>query len=134
MQAYNEAKLEIERAINATINNLFAQRHDKSPTFLMRFFRYPDEVSRNLVKSADIYARTLNNVRKNIAAGLKLNLTDGEREVANGEYGILVCIRVITYVFASCRFLLHGRINLYSVGIGSQHIWLRFSPTHCKLF
>lgn len=78
VQAYNEAKLEIDRAINATINHLFSPKQtDKSPAFLMKFFRYPDEVSRNIVKPADIYARTLANVRRHVASGLRLNLTNG---------------------------------------------------------
>ncbi|XP_065214179.1 peroxidasin [Planococcus citri] len=77
LQAYNEAKLEIDRAINATINHLFSQKQsDKSPGFLMNFFRYPDEISRNIVKSADIYTRTLANVRRHISSGLNLNITN----------------------------------------------------------
>lgn len=80
VNAYQDAKLEVDRAINATINHLFVQRNTSqySPEFLMRIFRYPDEFSRNIVKSADIYARTLVNVRKHLTSGLKLNLSDGK--------------------------------------------------------
>lgn len=78
VNAYQDAKLEVDRAINATINLLFVQHNisNQSPEFLMRIFRYPDEFSRNFVKSAEIYSRTLFNVRKHLTSGLKLNLTD----------------------------------------------------------
>lgn len=80
VNAYQDAKLEVDRAINATINLLFVQHNisNQSPEFLMRIFRYPDEFSRNFVKSAEIYSRTLFNVRKHLTSGLKLNLTDGK--------------------------------------------------------
>lgn len=78
MQAYHDAKLEIDRAINATINHVFAQRNNsKSPDFLTKIFRYPDEFARNILKPADLYGRTLVNVRKHILSGVKLNISDG---------------------------------------------------------
>ena len=83
MNALKEAKLEVDRAINATINHLFAKPNkSSSPEFLMRIFRYPDEFSRNIVKPADVYSRTLANVRRHISSGLKLNITNGKLKVS----------------------------------------------------
>lgn len=81
-QAANKAKLDIERAINATLNNLFTRRNNtKSPEFLMKLFRYPDEHARNILKPAEIYSRTLSNVRRHILSGLKLNISGGTKKL-----------------------------------------------------
>ncbi len=70
--------MDVDRAINATLNHLFAQRNNsKSPEFLMKYFRYPEEIARNILKPADVYARTLSIVRRHVLAGLELNITDG---------------------------------------------------------
>ncbi|XP_025414853.1 peroxidasin homolog [Sipha flava] len=75
--AFKEANLEIDRAVNATIDSLFGSS-DKimNPEKLMRMSRFPDVVARDLAKSADIFERTLSNVRKHVQAGLKVNLTE----------------------------------------------------------
>jgi len=41
--------------------------------------RFPDIVARDIVKSADIFERTLANVRKHVQAGLKVNLTESNQ-------------------------------------------------------
>lgn len=75
--AFHEANLEVDRAVNATINSLFGS-NDRimNPGKLMRMSRFPDVVARDLAKSADIFERTLANVRKHVQAGLKINLTE----------------------------------------------------------
>lgn len=75
--AFKEANLEIDRAVNATIDSLFGS-NDKviNPEKLMRMSRFPDVVARDVAKSADIFERTLANVRKHVQAGLKINLTE----------------------------------------------------------
>lgn len=75
--AFREANLEVERAVNATINSLFGS-NDKimNPEKLMRMSRFPDVLARDVAKSADIFERTLANVRKHVQAGLKVNLTE----------------------------------------------------------
>lgn len=75
--AFKEANLEIDRAVNATIDSLFGSS-DKimNPEKLMRMSRFPDVVARDVAKSADIFERTLSNVRKHVQAGLKVNLTE----------------------------------------------------------
>lgn len=80
-KAYKEAVFEIDRAINATINNMFSRPTNASaisPGTLMRILRFPDETAREIIKPADIYTRTLDNVRKHILTGIKLNLTSGK--------------------------------------------------------
>ncbi|XP_050539953.1 peroxidasin isoform X2 [Daktulosphaira vitifoliae] len=75
--AFKEATLEVDRAVNATIESLFGKNEKvHNPAILMRLSRYPDVVARDIVKSADIFERTLANVRKHVQAGLKINLTE----------------------------------------------------------
>ncbi|XP_008185071.1 LOW QUALITY PROTEIN: peroxidasin [Acyrthosiphon pisum] len=75
--AFREANLEVDRAVNATINSLFGS-NDRvmNPEKLMRMSRFPDVFARDVAKSADIFERTLANVRKHVQAGLKVNLTE----------------------------------------------------------
>jgi len=63
--------------VNATIDSLFGS-DDKviNPEKLMRMSRFPDVVARDVAKSADVFERTLANVRKHVQAGLKINLTE----------------------------------------------------------
>lgn len=77
--AFKEANLEVDRAVNATIDSLFGS-NDKvmNPEKLMRMSRFPDVVARDVAKSADIFERTLANVRKHVQAGLKINLTESK--------------------------------------------------------
>lgn len=75
--AFKEANLEIDRALNATIDSLFGLNEKIfNPEKLMRMSRFPDVVARDVTKPADIYERTLANVRKHVQAGLKVNLTE----------------------------------------------------------
>lgn len=75
--AFKEANLEIERAVNATVDSLFGLNEKAiNPEKLMRMSRFPDVVARDVTKSADIFERTLANVRKHVQAGLKVNLTE----------------------------------------------------------
>ncbi|XP_050432514.1 peroxidasin [Adelges cooleyi] len=75
--AFKEASLEVDRAVNATIDSLFgATEKVHNPAVLMRLSRFPDVVARDVAKSADVFERTLANVRKHVQAGLKMNLTE----------------------------------------------------------
>lgn len=88
--AFKEANLEIDRAVNATIDSLFGS-NDRimNPEKLMRMSRFPDVVARDVAKSADIFERTLANVRKHVQAGLKVNLT---------ESNILIFLHIQSYL------------------------------------
>lgn len=76
IRAVESAEANVDRAINSTISTLFSKKASKSPSALMRLFRYPDEIARSAVRAADIYENTLLNIRKHIASGLQINATD----------------------------------------------------------
>lgn len=74
--AYEEALHSVNKAINDTINSLMQTKrgHSRpSPGDLLRLFRYPGPVERDLARAAEVYERTLINVRRHVAAGLKLD-------------------------------------------------------------
>ncbi|CAG9770577.1 unnamed protein product [Ceutorhynchus assimilis] len=66
--AFTEASKEIDKAINNTIDNFL---HNKNPTSseLFRIIRYPDAPARELARAAEVYERTLVNIRKHINKG-----------------------------------------------------------------
>ncbi|XP_050301684.1 peroxidasin isoform X2 [Anthonomus grandis grandis] len=73
--AFTEASNEIDKAINNTIENFL---HNKSPSSseLFRIVRYPDAPARELARAAEVYERTLVNIRKHINKGqLQMNNT-----------------------------------------------------------
>lgn len=73
--AFSEATEEIERAINNTVKNLFETKGPYNSAELFRLFRFPDAPTRELAKAAEIYERTLANVKKHIDAGMVTNAT-----------------------------------------------------------
>lgn len=76
--AYAEASREIGNAINQTIASLFGPPEDRGTNQqrhhgeLFKLFRYPTGESLELARSAEIYERTLVNIRKHVDAGAKL--------------------------------------------------------------
>ncbi|GLH03915.1 Peroxidasin, partial [Gryllus bimaculatus] len=77
-QAFQEASRAIDRAVNDTLTRLFSQDRaakPASPNELFRLLRFPNQEARDLARAADIYERTLVNIRKHVEAGMKLNLT-----------------------------------------------------------
>ncbi|RZF34069.1 hypothetical protein LSTR_LSTR015502 [Laodelphax striatellus] len=74
--AFQEASTEVDRAVNATIQSLFSSSSGPpTPYSLMRILRFPDATSRGLARAADVFERTLVNIKKHVIAGLKVNLT-----------------------------------------------------------
>ena len=76
--AFQEASTAVDRAVNDTINKLFAlSRNSKnsSPGDLFRLLRFPNADARGVARAADIYERTLINIRKHVEAGMNINLT-----------------------------------------------------------
>ncbi|XP_066250730.1 peroxidasin [Euwallacea similis] len=63
--AFAEASREIDKAINNTIENFL---HNKNPSAseLFRIIRYPNAPARELARAAEVYERTLVNIRKHI--------------------------------------------------------------------
>lgn len=107
--AYAEASREIAGAINKTISTLFgppadnegSQSATESPSpspqrhhgELFKLFRYPTGESLELARAAEIYERTLVNIRKHVDAGAQLtaNVTQFDyRDIVSPEHLSLV--------------------------------------------
>uniref|UniRef100_T1PGN3 Cell adhesion molecule-related/down-regulated by oncogenes n=1 Tax=Musca domestica TaxID=7370 RepID=T1PGN3_MUSDO len=76
--AFEEAAKEIDLAINNTIDTLFTNRNRTKPNGeaappnyadLLRVFRFPTGEARQLARAAEIYERTLVNIRKHVLKG-----------------------------------------------------------------
>lgn len=67
--AFAEASEEVDRAINKTIDNLINNKGPHNPADLFRFIRYPDAPARELARAAEVYERTLVNIRKHVQRG-----------------------------------------------------------------
>ncbi|KAJ9586071.1 hypothetical protein L9F63_020268, partial [Diploptera punctata] len=76
--AFQEASTAIDKAVNDTISKLFARdrgSRNSSPGDLFRLLRFPNAAARDVARAADIYERTLINIRKHVEAGMNINLT-----------------------------------------------------------
>ncbi|KAI8039124.1 hypothetical protein M5D96_007841, partial [Drosophila gunungcola] len=81
--AFAEAAKEIDVAINNTLDMLFSNRSDKAPPNygeLLRVFRFPTGEARQLARAAEIYERTLVNIRKHVQQGDNLTMKSEEYE------------------------------------------------------
>ncbi|KAH8305592.1 hypothetical protein KR059_002341 [Drosophila kikkawai] len=81
--AFAEAAKEIDLAINNTLDMLFSNRSDKAPPNygdLLRVFRFPTGEARQLARAAEIYERTLVNIRKHVQQGDNLTMASEEYE------------------------------------------------------
>nr|NP_523891.2 peroxidasin, isoform A [Drosophila melanogaster]NP_995975.1 peroxidasin, isoform E [Drosophila melanogaster]NP_995976.1 peroxidasin, isoform D [Drosophila melanogaster]NP_995977.1 peroxidasin, isoform C [Drosophila melanogaster]Q9VZZ4.1 RecName: Full=Peroxidasin; Flags: Precursor [Drosophila melanogaster]AOQ10577.1 Pxn-RA [synthetic construct]AAF47668.1 peroxidasin, isoform A [Drosophila melanogaster]AAS64946.1 peroxidasin, isoform C [Drosophila melanogaster]AAS64947.1 peroxidasin, isofo len=81
--AFAEAAKEIDLAINNTLDMLFSNRSDKAPPNygeLLRVFRFPTGEARQLARAAEIYERTLVNIRKHVQEGDNLTMKSEEYE------------------------------------------------------
>ncbi|XP_018570500.1 peroxidasin, partial [Anoplophora glabripennis] len=67
--AFAEASEEVDRAINKTVDNLINNKGSHNPADLFRIIRYPDAPARELARAAEIYERTLVNIRKHVQRG-----------------------------------------------------------------
>ncbi|XP_067135162.1 peroxidasin isoform X2 [Centruroides vittatus] len=76
VSSVEEARLEVEKAINHTINQLFNSTSPRRPPELLHIFRFPNEDTRNLIRSAEIYERALQIVWNKVEMGIKLNLSE----------------------------------------------------------
>ncbi|EDV96683.1 peroxidasin [Drosophila grimshawi] len=75
--AFAEAAKEIDVAINNTLDTLFANRSTRAPPNygdLLRVFRFPTGQARQLARAAEIYERTLVNIRKHVQRGDNLTM------------------------------------------------------------
>ncbi|KAI8116975.1 Peroxidasin [Lucilia cuprina] len=81
--AFEEAAKEIDLAINNTVDMLFTNRNRTRPNGerappnygdLLRVFRFPTGEARQLARAAEIYERTLVNIRKHVLKGDNLTI------------------------------------------------------------
>ncbi|XP_022903530.2 peroxidasin [Onthophagus taurus] len=86
--AFLEAKSEVDGAINRTINNLFHSHKAHGSADLFRLIRYPNAPARELARAAEVYERTLVNIRKHIEQGMVMNNTKefNYRDVLSTEH------------------------------------------------
>jgi peroxidase len=78
--AFQEARKAVDRAVNDTVAKLFNRERavkNSSPNELFRLLRFPNAEARDVARAADIYERTLLNIRKHVEAGMNINLTTG---------------------------------------------------------
>ncbi|ALC43349.1 Pxn [Drosophila busckii] len=81
--AFAEAAKEIDLAINNTLDTLFSNRSTGTPPNfgeLLRVFRFPTGQARQLARAAEIYERTLVNIRKHVQRGDNLSMASEEYE------------------------------------------------------
>lgn len=81
--AFAEAAKEIDVAINNTLDTLFSNRSTAAPPNygeLLRVFRFPTGQARQLARAAEIYERTLVNIRKHVQRGENLSMNSEQYE------------------------------------------------------
>lgn len=79
IRAFKDAKQEIDRAINNTLTNLFSGNAAGPRANPFRLARFPDAVGRAAARPAEIFERTLVNIRRMINAGVATNTTNEYR-------------------------------------------------------
>ncbi|XP_011163912.2 peroxidasin isoform X1 [Solenopsis invicta] len=76
VRAFQSATEEIDRAINKTLSSLFnpdgSSKHQVNP---FRLARFPDAIGRAAARPAELFERTLVNIRRMVDAGGKANVT-----------------------------------------------------------
>jgi peroxidase len=90
--AFVEASQEVDKAINKTIDNLVNNRGPHSSAELFRLIRFPDAPARELARAAEVYERTLVNIRKHVREGMRTNSTTdfNYREILSPDHLNLV--------------------------------------------
>lgn len=90
--AFVEASHEVDKAINRTIEDLFHRNSSKGYVDLFRLIRYPKAPQRELARAAEVYERTLVNIRKHVEEGMSTNFTSdfNYKEILSPEHLDLV--------------------------------------------
>ncbi|XP_015429867.1 PREDICTED: peroxidasin [Dufourea novaeangliae] len=76
IRAFKDAKDEIDRAINNTLTSLFSGGRPTERVSPFRLARYPNAGGRAAARPAEIFERTLVNIRRMVNAGMKANATE----------------------------------------------------------
>lgn len=96
IRAFKDATEEIDRAINNTLIDLFSgDRSSRASPF--RLARFPDAVGRAAARPAEIFDRTLVNIRRMVNSGLHANTSSEFRyeEILTAEQ---VCSSIIVII------------------------------------
>lgn len=90
--AFVEASNEVDKAINRTIEDLFHRNSSRGYADLFRLIRYPKAPQRELARAAEVYERTLYNIRKHVEKGMSTNYTKDfdYKEILSSEHLELV--------------------------------------------
>lgn len=90
--AFLEATDEVDTAINRTIDSLFNRKGNYTSSELFRLIRYPNAPARELARAAEVYERTLTNIRKHVEKGMQSKLTSefNYKEILSPEHLELV--------------------------------------------
>lgn len=76
IRAFNDATEEIDRAINKTLRNLFNNDGTARRPDPFRITRFPNAIGRAAARPAELFERTLVNIRRMVNAGTTANVTD----------------------------------------------------------
>ncbi|KAL6430530.1 hypothetical protein ACFW04_007847 [Cataglyphis niger] len=75
IRAFQSANEEIDRAINKTLSSLFNPDGTTKHVNPFRLARFPNAISRAAARPAELFERTLVNIRRMVNAGIKANVT-----------------------------------------------------------
>lgn len=76
IRAFQSATEEIDRAINKTLSSLFNSDGTSKHVNPFQLARFPNAISRAAARPAELFERTLVNIRRMVNAGVKANVTD----------------------------------------------------------
>ncbi|KFM73649.1 Peroxidasin, partial [Stegodyphus mimosarum] len=76
ISALDEARQEIDKALNHTLYELFEEPHKRMPGELLQAFRFPTNEARDAARAAEIYERALEIVWDHVQNGAQFNLTE----------------------------------------------------------
>ncbi|KYM94403.1 Peroxidasin [Cyphomyrmex costatus] len=76
IRAFQSATEEIDRAINKTLSSLFNSDGSSKHVNPFRLTRFPNAIGRAAARPAELFERTLINIRRMVNAGNKANVTD----------------------------------------------------------
>lgn len=76
IRAFKDASEEIDRAINKTLKNLFNSDGTSRRIDPFRITRFPNAIGRAAAKPAELFERTLFNIRRMVNSGAAANVTN----------------------------------------------------------
>ncbi|KAG7177543.1 Peroxidasin-like 6, partial [Homarus americanus] len=76
-QSFEEARDQVNRAVNDTISQLFQRDRSRTPHphELLRIFRFPSSEGREIARATEMIEQTLNIVMRHVESGMVFNLT-----------------------------------------------------------